>query len=119
MSRRSHRQQREQSQVHAAHLVPITELPHLSGPAIRRGETDRKVLVDLPDPQKVRTRGRRPGQWLGSGEPVRVVRPQYVTAAEIEQAEQQQSPQAQRAPIRGHAFEGLTGSDRDREGWER
>ncbi|WP_327114166.1 hypothetical protein OHB12_33685 [Nocardia sp. NBC_01730] len=125
MSRRrsSQPQQREQSQVHAAsRLVPVTDLPHLAEGARCRGESGRQVRVDDPQPQQVRTAGRGPGQWLGSGQRLRPVSPQYVTVAEIEQAEQagqqQKSVQADRVPIRGHAFEGLI-SSRDREGWER
>lgn len=93
-------------------MVPVTEVAHLAAAAVRRGETDRKVLVDLPAPQKVLTPGREPGQWLGSGQRLRPVPPQYVTEAEIEQAEQK------RTPIPGHAFAGLT-SDREREEMER
>lgn len=69
-------------------MVPVTELPHLAAAAVRRGEEDRKVLVDLPAPQQVRTPGRKPGQWLGSSRPVPAVKPQYLTEAEIAQTEQ-------------------------------
>ncbi|MGW4071669.1 hypothetical protein [Nocardia grenadensis] len=94
-------------------MVPVTELPHLAAAAVRRGETDRNVLVDLPAPQQVRTPGREPGQWLGSGEKLRPVPPQYWTEAEIELADQ-----AKRTPIPGHAFAGLVGN-REREEMER
>ncbi|WP_039823465.1 hypothetical protein [Nocardia testacea] len=94
-------------------MVPVTELPHLAAAAVRRGETDRKVLVDLPAPQQVRTPGRAAGQWLGSGQKLRPVRPQYWTEEEIEQAEQ-----AKREPIPGHPFADLT-SNREREEMER
>ncbi|MEU4343109.1 hypothetical protein AB0H00_17835 [Nocardia sp. NPDC023852] len=79
-------QQRGHSQVHAAsRLIPVTELPHLAAAALRRGEPGRRVWVDDPEPQQVRTPGRRPGQWLGSGQRLRPAAPQYVTVAEIEQ----------------------------------
>ncbi len=50
--------------------TPITELAHLAPAARRLGQTDRVIRVDAGEPQKVRTPGRRPGQWLMSGEPV-------------------------------------------------
>ncbi|MGW1741329.1 hypothetical protein ACWCPQ_21290 [Nocardia sp. NPDC001965] len=106
-------QVREQSQVHGQQLVPVTEVPHLAAAAIRSGRVDRKIRVDLPAPQQVRTPGRTAGQWLGSGQRLRPVRPQYVTEEEIEQAEQ-----GKRAPIPGHPFAGLTGN-REREEMER
>lgn len=93
-------------------MVPVTELPHLAAAPIRRGEADRKVLVDSPAPQQVRTPGRTAGQWLGSGQRLRPVPAQYVTEDEVEQAE------AKRTPISGHAFAGLT-SNREREEMER
>jgi hypothetical protein len=51
-------------------MVPITDLPHLAEAARRRGEADRWIRVDATPQQLVRTPGRRPGQWLGSGAPV-------------------------------------------------
>lgn len=102
-----------QSQAHGQQMVPVTELPHLAAAAARRGERDRKVLVDLPAPQQVRTPGRAAGQWLGSGQQLRTVRPRYWTEEEIEQAEQ-----AKREPIPGHPFAGLT-SNREREEMQR
>jgi hypothetical protein len=91
--------------------VPISQLPHLAGAAARRG--DRLIRVDPTTPQTVRTPGREPGQWLGSGQRLRPVPPQYVTEAEIEQVER-----AKRSPIPGHAFAGLA-SNREREETER
>ncbi|NKY60942.1 hypothetical protein [Nocardia flavorosea] len=111
--RRATSQVREQSQAHGQQMVPVTELPHLAAAAARRGEQDRKVLVDLPAPQQVQTPGRAPGQWLGSGQKLPVA-PRYWTEAEIEQSEQ-----AARAPIPGHAFAGLVKGSREREEIER
>ncbi|WP_067652928.1 hypothetical protein [Nocardia harenae] len=51
-------------------MVPVTDLPHLAEAARRRGEADRWIRVDATPAQVVRTPGRRPGQWLGSGAPV-------------------------------------------------
>lgn len=50
--------------------TPITELAHLAAAARRLGQTDRVIRVDAGEPQRVRTPGRRPGQWLMSGVPV-------------------------------------------------
>lgn len=48
--------------------TPAQQIPHLAAAAPRRPETaDRLVSVDAPAPPTVRTPGRVPGQWLGSG----------------------------------------------------
>ncbi|MFE3227641.1 hypothetical protein [Nocardia sp. NPDC059228] len=49
-------------------MTPITELPHLAEAAKRSGRTDRQIWVDRPEPQKLQTPNRVPGQWLLSGE---------------------------------------------------
>ena len=67
--------------------TPITEIPHLAEAARRRGETNRVIRVDAPQPQQVRTPGRRVGQWLSSGEPLSPPAPQYITPAEIAEIE--------------------------------
>ncbi|WP_416567350.1 hypothetical protein [Nocardia testacea] len=61
----------------------ITDLPHLAAAARRHGTTDRVLQVDAPEPQQVRTPNRRPGQWLGSGQRLRPVPPQYLSWSEI------------------------------------
>ncbi|MFQ6229943.1 hypothetical protein [Nocardia sp. NPDC002869] len=94
---------REQSQAHGQRMVPVSELPHLAEAAARRGESDRKVLVDLPAPQQVRTPGRSVGQWLGSGQALPPVPPQYLTEADIAAAEQ-----AKQKSQSSSAFEGLS-----------
>lgn len=52
----------------AAIPTPVQQIPHLTEAAARHPETaDRLVSVDAPTPPTVRTPGRVPGQWLGSG----------------------------------------------------
>ena len=74
--------------------TPITDLPHLAKAAIRSGQTDRVIWVDPPKPPKVRTPGRRVGQWLMSGEELKPPPPQYLSASEIAEIER-----AEHAPI--------------------
>lgn len=68
--------------------VPASQLPHLADAVVRRGQGDRLIRVDPPAPQTVRTSGRKPGQWLGSGQMLPPVRTRYLTEAEITAAEQ-------------------------------
>ncbi|WP_280232294.1 hypothetical protein [Nocardia cyriacigeorgica] len=63
--------------------TPITEIPHLAEAARRRGETDRVIRVDAAPQQTVRTPGARPGQWIGSRQPVKTLHPQYLSWSEI------------------------------------
>ena len=67
--------------------VPITQLPHLAEAARRRGHTARVIRVDAPSSQQVKTPGRCPGRWLGSGAPLKTVRPQYLSPPEIQEIE--------------------------------
>lgn len=96
-------QVREQSQAHGQRMVPVSELPHLAEAAARRSELDRKLLVDLPAPQQVRTPGRSVGQWLGSGQALPPVPPQYLTEADIAATEQ-----AKQKSHSSNAFSGLS-----------
>ncbi|WP_280396890.1 hypothetical protein [Nocardia carnea] len=109
---------REQSQAHGQRMAPVSELPHLAEAAARRGESDRKVLVDLPAPQQVRTPGRSVGTWLGSGKALPPVPPQYVTEADIAAAEQ-----ARQKSESSNAFAGLStnafAAGRDQKGMSR
>ncbi|MEV0107210.1 hypothetical protein AB0H42_12820 [Nocardia sp. NPDC050799] len=93
----------EQSQAHGQRMVPVSELPHLAEAAARRGGPDRKVLVDLPAPQQVRTSGGSVGMWLGSGKALPPVPPQYLTEADIAAAEQ-----AKQKSESSNAFAGLS-----------
>ncbi|MBF6150281.1 hypothetical protein [Nocardia nova] len=67
-------------------FVPIIEMPHLAEAAKKSGHTARVLRVHIPD-QQVKTPGRRVGQWLMSGEPLKPPAPQYLTEQEIEQME--------------------------------
>ncbi|WP_280410995.1 hypothetical protein [Nocardia asiatica] len=67
-------------------LVPVTQLSHLAEGARKSGHTARVVRVPIPV-QEVKTPGRRPGQWLGSGQPLKTPRPQYLSPPEIEAIE--------------------------------
>ncbi|WP_328410964.1 hypothetical protein [Nocardia sp. NBC_00403] len=65
-------------------LVSITDLPHLAAAAIRLGQTDRKIHVELAQPVEIKTPGRMPGQWLRSGQQLEQPPPQYLSWSEID-----------------------------------
>ncbi|MBY8861118.1 hypothetical protein K7711_31900 [Nocardia sp. CA2R105] len=49
--------------------TPRSQLPHLAASTPSRPQMPERVIrVDAPTPPEVRTPGRVPGQWLGSGE---------------------------------------------------
>lgn len=92
MTRSISRRDRHPLPEHGVVPTPITEIPHLAEAARRRGETDRVIAVDAAPPQQVRTPGGQVGRWLGSGQPVKVLNPQYLSWSEI--ADQPEPPDA-------------------------
>ncbi|MEV6071945.1 hypothetical protein AB0L82_35855 [Nocardia sp. NPDC052001] len=51
-----------------ARRTPITDIPQLAAAARARGQTDRVIMVDAPDPPIIRTPGRTANQWLAGGD---------------------------------------------------
>lgn len=68
MSRRPSSRPESPAPKAAAIPTAITDIPQLAAAARRLGQTDRVIQVDAPEPQRVRTPGRRVGQWLVSGQ---------------------------------------------------